>query len=399
MSEKLKEILRHFSFAVWLLIVIFVGWTVIGRDLPHPDKVGPYLLLAASLFSSYKVFRIRKNKNIKIYLFIALFSIFSFLEEVGYGMEQGLVDPLLIPGVERRFTDLHDLFAKIILPDYLESNLWNGDLFQQYIKVEFYLLLTAIITFFAQKYLLANKNNLSLGPFIFTHIFALLAISAVAIFASSRQSFSENILGNSVIWLAFAIFIVSLALMYFVLLRPFKIQNNEAEGSQKKNPGAGKSIAIFLFVVIVVNSVFQFVIPITALFNYSKIAQSYPPIFALITGHSLILLVGLNTLGLSQFPRRQIAQFPQGAIDFLFNYPSYIFISIAVLELFVAQLIDSRLISLHDYFSFPELWLRGVNRWTEETFEAIAGIHLLLAAFFIPNARGIDATENNRDSN
>jgi len=399
MSEKLKAILGHSFFAIWLLILLFVVWTFSWFDLPQPDDVGPIFFLAATLVSSFKVLRIKKRKDIRVYLLIPLFSLFGLLEEIGYGWELDLVDPLVIPGIERQITDIHNilLVALWAIQDFLESISWNGELFQQSINMDIHLLLIALAAFIVHKSAQANSKSFSFGAFVLIQIIALLAVSVASIFVPISQQFGGNFQYRSIAVLQVSAFVISLALMYFFLLGQYGAQNQSASIMENKIQQSQKKRAIILVKILAFMTILQFLSAVGAVFSNLHMAERFLPVLSLITGNILLHLVGINIMGLSEYPVKPITRFLNRVLDFLSEYPSYIFITIAGMEIFIAQLIDTELVSVRDYLSLSEQWLDGLNSWIEETFEAIAGIQLVLAAFFIPEPNPNESLENKQD--
>jgi len=119
--------LKHLGLALALVPGVYVLYTVFRGSLSSPDVLSPFAYLIAFIASLFSYLRLENRKNSGFSLFVLVLCGLAFMDEISYGVELGLVNPIYVEKYNVYIYDLHNLIGLVIelIQIFLRENNWQ----------------------------------------------------------------------------------------------------------------------------------------------------------------------------------------------------------------------------------------------------------------------------------
>ncbi|MEX1246840.1 MAG: hypothetical protein WEA61_00020 [Anaerolineales bacterium] len=383
----------HLGLALSLFVVAFVLFTVFSQ-LPHPEKVSPYLYILAAVLTLRPLIRLRGKRGFWGYLLIFLLCLFGFLEEISYGMELGLYEPFTIGTQDLLFQDFHNfihIFWRWIVQQ-LGLGLWNSELFQQFLVIDVAILVLGVAFVTLLRNSSARINESQWKKRVVHH--ALVASAAVS-FLSFVGLMVLPADPKNAVFLGFSpLRVTQLGVLGLILLAELTaliywrsgLRRNsfvKSVGTLLQSRRRSFFLSLLLYFLLAAGIVFEILLSFNSVAETVVLIERITPILGWVIAHCALLLLALACW--HGHLRQTMAEYGQRGLAFLSAHPSLIYVVFAALLILLAQALD------RDYFFLPNtsdsntgILARDWHVWTEELFEMIAALQLVAASFFFP---------------
>ncbi|MEX1071473.1 MAG: hypothetical protein WEC37_02505 [Anaerolineales bacterium] len=390
---KKNPILKHLGIAILIWVIALVIITPFPENMPHPEDFSPTAWLFAIGMTFYLLSTTGDRRAFWRFLPIPIIAILGFLEEIAWGVELNLIQPIYLEQFDLTVYDAHNFVPAItrIFLKNIGAEQWHSELFDEFLRIDmlaFLVGLTFIVALrIGTKKLNANEwraHILQIGSWmlVLPSTFALWQLLSLPVDPKNAFLFGFSverllpIVGFIVLALASAVFAVQ---MTNPSARTSAAEVIEGSVITEDRP---RKIGIFLSAIFVAVILFQFIAPLDPPPDRVVLFERIIPLVGWLFAVTCFLLLAISAWkgGL----RKRVIDYFLPIPRFFIKNPPYIYTFFAIGLILFAQGIDKAYIPLNKYIVTPNFWVPNWELWIEELSEMVAAVELVAAAFYFP---------------
>lgn len=374
--------------AVLATVLIFALFIVLQTRLPDPEAFSPQVFFAAAALLLAGAVRMGPQPLRWVYWLIFGLCLFIFLDEIAYGVELLDFEPIYIERYNFYIRDFHSSIGSLsgVLQEWLPEAGWNPALFATLMRITGALGLALLALWALARHGLQAANEaawqvrilrLTLWASLLTSLGVLGYLLALP--ADPKNAF---LLGLSLPRLAVALgLLLAAALPAWLLLQPQRWAALQARISGWLDRHALLSSLLLAAVALgglyyQINASFLFLPD-----DMVRLERVLPPVlWAMAQALWLWLAVQLWTGHL----RTPLVTMVRDVLQAFRQHPTFVYVAVGLLVIFVAQLIDQNYLPLDDILHTPTYRIQHWAGWTEETLEMVGAFLFLIAALVMP---------------
>lgn len=374
---------RHAGAALVAIVAIYALFTGLPGIFPHPEDFSPWVYLIAFIATLVACVQLPKDTRRWPFWTIALLCLLALLDESGYGVEIFDWKPLYLPQYHVYIRDLHSLadFAVELAREMLDELRWSGAHFASFVLFDVGQLLGAgLFAWVCRRGMTQAKEARWQGRIRAVTITAVAVVglaAAAALLALPADPKNAILLGYSAIRLGSVFLVLAVSLVPVIL-------NRRSDTKLLDLALAGKAgwVTPALWLIAVAGFGYQLYAPFVFLPDQQvQLARITPLVLWLFAEATTIAMARLLWRGKLRRPLSQVWNDVGLALK---NEPSFFYVGIALILIFIAQLIDQDLIPLNQWIVTPGFHVDLWGLWTEETFEMTGAFMFLMAAWLFP---------------
>lgn len=380
---------QHLLTAVLVTVAIFAVFSQFRKDMPNPEEFSPQVYFIASLMLLAGCIRMGAQPLRWLYWLVFALCVFIFLDEIAYGVELLGFQPIYIARYNFYMRDLHSSisFVRGVLEEWLPQAGWNPALFITFLRIDLVLLLGGLAQWYLARQGLHGASEANWRARIMTLLaVASAATSLLAVgFLLWLPADPKNalLLGLSPARLA----AVAAALLYPGLLLWLSFKRPDIwqrlfvrlEATLARHPTAitaGLALAVLAGFIFQVQASFTF-LP-DELVRLTRIAATVVWLMAQALWLWLAVQLWRGRL------RTPVITLVRQGWQTIKNHPTLIYVGVALVIVFIAQLIDQNYLPLDELLYTPNYHIHYWATWTEESFEMIGAFLFALGALVMP---------------
>jgi hypothetical protein len=383
-------ILKHLGIAILIWIVFFIALTPFPEKMPHPEDFSPTAWFFAIAMTFYLLFQTGQRRFFWRYLPLPLLAILGFLEEISWGVEIKLFQPLYLEQFDLTVYDAHNFIPAItrIFLKNIGAEQWHSALFSEFLVLD--ALALVVVVAFIVILRIGTKNwkaikfrqrvlTTAVWLFIIPTLFALWQLLSLPVDPKNAVLFGYSL--SRLIPIAFFALLAVAGIAFAAKLRNktfrarmVKVIEKIADKSQ-----IPPSIAMLVSFAALL---FQLIAPLDPppdrVVQFERVLPLISWVLAISTLFLLFLRAWRGDL------RKPVIEYFLPFRNFFVNNPAYIYAVFAIVLLLFAQAIDKAYIPLNKYIVTSNFWVPNWELWIEEMSELVAAVELVAGAFFFP---------------
>lgn len=387
-----RPILFHSLIALASYIVLALIFTPFPRLIPHPEDFSPAVYLAAFVLSLLILLWRKSWRQHWLYATLPLIALFGYLEETSYGREGTGAEPFYVALFQVKTYDVHNLIPGILrtIRDNLKLHDWDAVLFREFAWIAIAMLALGLAFYIRMR--VSQKDRAQ--PDMLRSLAALsIPVSAYAgylLLALPSDAKGAVLFGLSIERLAL-LAVLALALIGAGYLL-FALRDAARSAALVARVDAWLANALWRRLLLTLAA-------LACLAGLALMIWAPAPAFAalLVLLRRLAPLVGwaaaLGALVLmavptwrGRYPHPATAR-PRRLQRLLTAHPAFIYVTIGIVLILFAQLLDRDVFDFNALIHWPDFWVSNWNLQIEEFSEMVAAFLFVFAALLFPNER------------